>query len=114
MAKKSTEPKIGNYLFLVSIALALIAGIIPSLQSQAWISWVLVLLGLIVGLLNITVKETTEFLVASIALLAAGNATIVPVLGTGIISAVLDNILSLVAPAALLVAFKAVYACAKN
>ncbi len=114
MAKKSADSKIGNYLFLVAIALAIIAGLIPGLQAQAWISWVMVLLGLIVGLLNITAKETTGFLVASIALLGVGNATILPIFGTGMISGMLDNILALVSPAALLVALKTVYECAKD
>lgn len=104
------DAKIGHWAFIVGILLAIIAGLIPQLQTST-VTWILVILGLVVGLLNITAKETTEFLVAVIALLIVGSAGAIPALG-GIVLAILANIVALSAPAALIVALKAVYALA--
>ena len=102
--------KIGHWSFIVGVLLAIIAGLIPQLQTST-VTWILIILGLVIGLLNITAKETTEFLVAVIALLIVGSAGAIPVLG-GIILAILANIVALSAPAALIVALKAIYSLA--
>lgn len=79
---------------LISIVVGIGAAMAASYASNQWIPVVLVILGLIVGLMNITVKETTNFLVASIALLAFGVAglstldTLIPKLGTLLASSV--------------------------
>ncbi len=104
------DAKIGHWAFIVGILLAIIAGLVPQLQTST-ITWILVILGLVVGLLNISAKETTEFLVAVIALLIVGSAGAIPALG-GIVLAILANIVALSAPAALIVALKAVYSLA--
>ena len=99
--------KIGHYAFIVGVVLAIIAGIIVT--NNPWIVLALVILGLVVGFLNITAKETTEFLVAAIALIAAGSAnlTIIPYAGD-YLTAILGYIAVFVAPAAIVVALKAV------
>lgn len=104
------DAKIGHWAFIVGILLAIIAGLIPTLQTST-VTWILVILGLVVGLLNISAKETTEFLVAVVALLIVGSAGAIPALG-GIVLAILANIVALSAPAALIVALKAIYALA--
>ncbi len=104
------DAKIGHWAFIVGILLAIIAGLVPQLQTST-ITWILVILGLVVGLLNINAKETTEFLVAVIALLIVGSAGAIPALG-GIVLSILANIVALSAPAALIVALKAIYALA--
>ena len=104
MAKHSTT---GHWAFILGILLAIIAGLIPQLQTST-ITWILVLLGLIVGFLNVTITETQEFLIAAIALLLISSTGALPVLGT-IIAVMLSNIVAFVAPAALIVALKAVY-----
>ncbi|MBI4150862.1 hypothetical protein HY492_01935 [Candidatus Woesearchaeota archaeon] len=104
------DAKIGHWAFIVGILLAIIAGLVPQLQTST-ITWILVILGLVVGLLNISAKETTEFLVAVIALLIVGSAGAIPALG-GIVLAILANIVALSAPAALIVALKAIYGLA--
>ena len=66
------DKKLGSYAFLLVLALAVIAGLFPQLQAgQALttVTWILVILGLIVGLLNVTKRESEGFLVASVALL---------------------------------------------
>lgn len=99
--------KIGHYAFIVGVVLAIIAGIIVT--NNPWIVLALVILGLVVGFLNVSAKETTEFLVASIALIAAGSAnlTIIPYVGD-YLTAILGYIAVFVAPAAIVVALKAV------
>jgi hypothetical protein len=104
------DAKIGHWAFIVGILLAIIAGLIPTLQTST-VTWILVILGLVVGLLNISAKETTEFLIAVVALLIVGSAGAIPALG-GIVLAILANVVALSAPAALIVALKAIYALA--
>jgi hypothetical protein len=109
------DKKTGHYAFLGGIALAVLAALIPALQIANWVPWVLILLGLVVGFLNITAKETTEFLVATIALMAVGTGglSVVPTAGAAL-SAIMKNIVVFVAPAALLVALKAIYSLAEE
>jgi len=106
------DSKLGHWAFIVGILIAIIAGLVPAWQTPT-ITWVLVILGLIVGLLNITAKETVEFLVASIALLVIGSAGAIPALGTIILS-VLANIVAFVAPAGLVVALLSIYKLAQK
>ena len=106
------DSKIGHWAFIIGILLAVIAGLVPAWQTPT-ITWILVVIGLIVGLLNIQAKETTEFLVAAITLLIVGSAGAIPALGVIVLS-ILANIVAIVAPAALIVALKAVYALANR
>lgn len=107
------KQKIGEYAFLIGIVIAVLAGLL--LQTGGWVAVALVVLGLIVGLLNITAKETIPFLVASIALLLARSAGLekLPLVGT-YLGAIVDNIVVFVAPAAAIVALKTVFDLAKK
>ena len=106
------DSKIGHWAFIIGILLAIIAGLVPAWLTPT-ITWILVVLGLIVGLLNIQAKETTEFLVATIALMMVGSAGAIPALGVIVLS-ILANVVAFVAPAALVVALKAIYALAQK
>ncbi len=108
------DKKIGHYAFIVAVILAIIAGLVPSLQTNA-ITWTLIILGLVVGLLNITSRETTEFLVAVIALMLVGSAGLGEITAVGTsIKAILLNITAIAVPAALVVSIKAIYALASK
>jgi hypothetical protein len=89
-------------------------GVTPLLPADTT-ALILVVLGLIVGFINIGVKETHDFLVAVIALLLAGTAGLgnLPAIGT-YIGAILTNITTFVAPAAVIVALKAVWELARK
>ena len=110
--------KLGEWAFIIGIVIAIILGFVPS----TWLgnaTLVLVVLGLIVGFLNVTEKETTPFLVAAIALLATGTARdsltkIPPDVVGSFLSAAVGNIASFVAPGAIVVAVKAIWALAKD
>lgn len=116
------DKKLGSYAFLVVLALAVIAGLVTGLMQPSdpetlvattTITWILVILGLIVGLLNITKKESESFLVASIALLLF-SAALPAVLLVQPLRAVLSNISAFVGPAALLVSLKVIYKLAEK
>jgi hypothetical protein len=106
--------RVGELAFLAFVIIAILAGIATAAYpggNYGAVYAVLVVLGVIVGLLNVTEKETTPFLVAAIALLAAGTATFSSI---NVVGPVIDNILkfigAFVAPAAVIVAIKAIYA----
>jgi hypothetical protein len=109
--------KVGEWAFLAGVIIALLAGI--AMPGDATAITALVVLGVIVGLLNISEKETTSFLVAAIALIVVGTAgfaaidTIVTGLGT-MINNIVANIAVFVAPAAIIVALKAVWSMGKK
>ena len=111
--------KIGEWAFIIGIIIAILVGFVNDSNLMGILTLVLVVLGLLVGFLNITEKETTPFLVAAIALLATGGASdslkLIPpaVLGNFLANAV-NNIAAFVAPAAILVAVKAIWALAKD
>lgn len=106
------ERNIGHWAFLIGVMLALIAGLVPQLQTPR-VAWILVGLGLVVGLLNIKQRESQPFLIAAVALLlAAGSAT--NILRLGWLVYLLENVVTFVFPAAFVVAFKAIWKMASD
>ena len=64
------EKKIGQYSFIVGVIIAVVLGLsIPALvEATPWLISLLIILGLIVGFLNVAGKETQEFLLVSVIL----------------------------------------------
>ncbi|MBS3088893.1 hypothetical protein J4402_03905 [Candidatus Pacearchaeota archaeon] len=110
------ENNLGKWAFLIGLLLAVLAGFISGYGTL--MALVIFVLGLVVGFLNVTEKESTKFLIASIALLVGGIASIgaLSVLGSisTYISAILVNLIALVSAAALVVAIKAVFETSKR
>ncbi len=127
MASKSglnvqkTKKHAGDLAFVVGVLIALVAGIASSfvIAYTGAILLALVILGAVVGLLNVKESEVTAFLVAAIALMIAGTAnleainTLISPLGT-ILGSIFSNIAVFVAPAALIISVKAVWNLAKS
>lgn len=120
---KGEQNSMGVYAFLLGIVIAIIAGFLMPGNGMAVL--VLAVLGIIVGLLNITDKEAVAYLIANIAFVtgAAGlNAVIIAIGGmTGPLAmvftplaAVVSYLVSFVAPGAAVVALKAIYVLAKD
>ena len=107
------QEMIGRWAFIIGFVIAVLSGLFG--QTGATLTWVLVVLGLIIGFLNVTDKETTPFLLAGIAMLLVGSAGL-GALGSlvGVIANILNNIVAIVAPAVLVVALKAVFCVTKS
>lgn len=114
MAKKDGMPALGAWAYLLGLAIAIVAGAFNATDSM--VALVLGVLGLLVGLMNITEKEVPNFLVAGIAFLL--SATALSKLGLELgqvwMTGVFNNIAAFVAPAVAIVALKAVYDLSKN
>jgi hypothetical protein len=101
---------IGFLAFAAGLVLAVVGGIVA--PNSGTIILTLVILGIIVGFLNITAREATPLLLAAIALLAVGtvgfDALNDLVLGLGTrVNEVVYYFARLMAPAAVIVAVKA-------
>jgi len=100
---------IGFGAFVLGLLIAIVCGIVA--PTNPVVILVLVLLGIIIGVLNITAKEIMPLLLAAIALIVVGG-VFEPIRVVGI-GAILDNILklvaTLVAPAAVIAAVRALW-----
>ncbi len=111
---KNSNNSIGKTIFLAGVALAILAALIPQLEVyKNVILWVLVSLGFLVGLLNISPKEEIPFLVAVIALLVVSN-SLGKLAELGWLSGLLSYVDAFVVPAGLLVALKSIWDMARE
>jgi ATP synthase protein I len=102
---------VGRWAFIVGLVLAVVVGLF---LQVAWVVWVLAILGVIVGLLNVTAEDTHSFLLAAIAFaLSATSLNTIPLVG-GIIGNVLGYVAAFVAGAMIVVALKALFATARR
>jgi len=104
---------VGFWAFIVGLIISVIAGLV--LPGNAIVVLILVILGIIIGFLNISPKETQALLLAAIALIVVGNA-FAPLKFLGIdtmIAGILAYITVLVAPAAVIAAIKTIWAIGK-
>ena len=104
--------KVGRWAFIAGLVLAVLAGLV--VVDVYWVTWVLAILGLVVGFLNISTKETQGFLLPAVALaLSASAVRSLPVVGF-VLTNILDNVLIFVAAAMLLVALRALLETARG
>lgn len=102
--------KIGKWAFIIGLVIAVLAGLF---FQPSWAIWVLAILGVIVGFLNVTVEETRGFLIAAIALtLSATALNTIPIIGTAF-SYVLPFVVAFVAGATIVVALKELFQTAR-
>jgi hypothetical protein len=103
--------QIGRYLFLAGVLLSVVTGLAGNLGIPN-LGIVLVVLGAIVGFLNVSGAESRTFLIAGIAFLAtAGALNGIPALGESI-SAIAANLSAFASPAVLIVALKSLVSTA--
>ena len=112
MAKKKSDNSLGSWAFLVGVILAVVLGLIGSL-NPTWI-WILVIIGLIVGLLNVTGSEMGPFLLAGAVLIIASEFGGDALGSVRILDNVLQALLVLFVPATIIVAIKHVFSLARN
>jgi hypothetical protein len=104
--------KIGRYAFIAGLVISLLAGIMPyfGMVIGSMGLAALVVLGVIVGILNVTGKEVQPFLLGTVALMIVGTALGSVLASVSIIANILSAFVAFVAGAALIVALKEVYA----
>jgi ATP synthase protein I len=103
--------KVGKWTFVAGLVLALLAGL--GLQ-MSWVLWVLAVLGLVVGFLNVTGAETRGFLLAAIGLMLSATAVqSIPFVGE-MLTRILANLIAFIAAAVLVVSLKALFETTKD
>jgi hypothetical protein len=113
---KKRKGLIGSWAFLIGVIIAVVLGLlITDPQLRAILTTVLVVIGLIVGLLNVTDQETTPFLFSGAVLIIAGglgqNGSLNSIPW---VSGILDALLAIFVPATIIVAIKNVFSLARN
>jgi len=107
---------IGKWAFIVGLLVAIFASFLTGYETT--IAIILFVMGLIVGFLNISGKDSNKFLLGAIALLTGGIASINAVAMLGItityLNTVLASFVAFVSAAALVVAIKAIFETGKN
>lgn len=107
---------IGPAAFYIGLLIALVAAF---MTPSDWLFVVLAVLGVVVGLLNITARESSPFLLATIAFVVTvlGMQMMIPETGVNIpveLTQLAANITTLVGAAALIIALRAIYEAAKG
>lgn len=109
------DKRVGNYSFIIGVIIAIVLGIVSLGTATPWLASLLVVLGLIVGFLNVAGKETKEFLiVAAVLIVATGlggaGATLagVAIIGT-YLQGIFTQVLAFVVPATVVVALKDIW-----
>jgi hypothetical protein len=107
---------IGLMAFLGGIVLAIVGGI--GYRDYGSITLALAIMGILVGVLNITGKEVLPLLIAAIALIVVGKAGFAPLNDLGgnagtRIDSIVGYLATFMAPAAVISAFRAIWALAR-
>lgn len=118
---KSKENLLGAYAFLVGVVLAVVFGLFNNSLAQATGAFytALIIIGLIVGFMNVGGKDSHTFLLASLSIVIVGALGLEPlkyIANNYVVEAlrnVLGSLLVLFVPATIIVALKTVFAMAK-
>src|SRR3989344_4461221 len=113
------DKRVGHYSYIIGVILAVVLGIAGAAlgpSAVGWLSSLLVVLGLIVGFINVTGRETKDFLMVSTILVivawACGAAEAlggVELIGA-FLAGIFNQLLAFVVPATIVVALKEVLA----
>ena len=102
--------KIGRYLFLLGLVISVIAGFVYTAPDMYVVAGLLIL-GIIVGVLNVTGKEVQACLWGTVALVLVGSAlsALAALPGGTQVASIITHFTVFVAGGALIVALKEVY-----
>lgn len=117
MVLRSRENLVGAWSFLIGVVLAVATGILSFGSLHPVVLGVLLVLGIIVGFMNVTGKESQSFLMAAVSLVIVSFAGIEGIsnieflnIGIGsIVSSTLGALLVLLVPATIIVAIKSLF-----
>ncbi len=111
MAKQAGS-LIGSWAFLIGVILAVILGALGPVNKV--VGAILIILGIIVGLLNITEKEVMPFLLGSLALVIASSLGAQALSIFDVTKNILNAINVMFVPATVIVALKHVFSLARG
>ncbi|HLC78711.1 MAG TPA: hypothetical protein VJH92_06315 [Candidatus Nanoarchaeia archaeon] len=111
MAKKDTN-KIGSWAFLIGLILAILFALFGTLTYTVVV--ILVLVGIIVGLFNISDEETGPFLMSGVVLIIASSLGGRAVSVIDVFDRIFNALLLIFTPATIIVAIKNVFGLAKR
>ncbi len=117
MSNIRTGNLVGGWSFLVGVVLAVLLGLGFTGSYAKVMLWVVFLLGIVVGLLNIGVKEAHGFMMSGTVLVLMSFLGVQVGVFEGVapsIANVLKGILTLFVPATVIVALRAVFVLARN
>jgi hypothetical protein len=121
--------EIARWAFIIFVIISVIAGLAIGYmandgqdinQTHGYITLLMLILGIVIGLTSITTKEVTPFLIATIALVVAAASNVwsplayIDNLLYHWASYILTYIVAFAAPAAVIIAIKSVFAMAKE
>jgi len=115
---------IGAWAYIIGMIIAVALGVFSTLPGMTWLLTILIVMGLIVGFLNVNEKETSAYLLAAVSLVIVtsfgggvigtiGDGTSLVWLGNAL-QGVLNAMTVFIVPATIVVALKAIYALAKD
>ena len=96
----------GRWAFIIGLIVAVIAGLFQ--DPMLW-GWILGILGLFVGLWNITESEAQPFLVGAIALIVDGTGLLTVFGSISLLESIMKSIIVFVSGAALPVVFRVLF-----
>lgn len=105
---------LGAWAFLIGVILAVIVGLVGLVATEGIWAIALVILGIIIGLLNVGGAELKEFLLAGTVLVIVSSLGGGILLGVGYVGPILQALVVLFVPATIVVALKVVFAIAKK
>jgi hypothetical protein len=113
---KGKSNLLGAWAFLIGVILAVIFGFF---SYPVWISWIMVVIGLLIGILNIKDTESQSFLMAAVVLVIVsyfGGSVFanIKIAEIPFLSNILTNMLILFVPATIIVALKSVFSMAHD
>ncbi|MCS3902455.1 membrane associated rhomboid family serine protease [Methylohalomonas lacus] len=102
---------IGKWAFIAGLVIAVLAGFG---LDYSWVTWVLAILGLVVGFLNVGEQETQTFLLAAIGMLMSASAiSVIPYIGD-IGTAIIANVVAFISAAILVVTLRSLFVTARH
>lgn len=114
MVKKNNVAMMGKAALVIGLLFAVLAGLLQEVYEVPYTILILVILGLVVGMINIAEKNIVTLLLAIVTLTVVGNATlnVIPAINIYLI-AMLTNFLAFMGAAGFVVALKAILQVSK-
>ena len=114
MAKGKSGNLLGSWAFLIGVVLAVVFGLVQIGGLSTNVVYILVVLGIRIGLLNIGDAETHSFLIAGTILVIVSSLGSAVVSQVDLLDRVLQSLTVLFVPATIIVALKSVFSLARR